>query len=59
MKIALLVFLCVLFGNALEQLPIATEIASTGTYDRWATRKLSITYTGTVKSIEPLGNRKL
>jgi len=59
MKIALLVFLCVLCSNSQELRPTTPEATSRGTSDRSTTRKVSISFTGTVKSIEQLGERQL
>jgi hypothetical protein len=54
MKIFFLISICVVFGSSIELRPNPHRAAA-----RLASQTVSITFVGTVKSIEPLGRREL
>ena len=59
MKVFLIVLLCVLAGNSRQVSSYATHTVGTGNFLCSSSKKVSIAFTGTVKSIETLGERKL
>ncbi len=59
MKVFLIVLLCVLAGNSRPGSSYTTHAAGTGNFVCSSSKKVSITFIGTVKSIETLGERKV
>ncbi|HSB27580.1 MAG TPA: hypothetical protein VLE19_06990 [Pyrinomonadaceae bacterium] len=55
----LLALLCILFNNPQELRPNPSKSLRAGTADESPSRKCSITFVGTVKSIEQLGRKNL